>query len=241
VPENLPAGSKEHTSAVLGKLVNIFGPPEVRVEYDSGECGPYLGCYDGQTNTIHFPPGPVFEYVAAHELGHAIEHYYAGGGNEPYSYEQGEGFARSFEGMYMLTNGDIADFVCQVCNKSALVLLPDNSLRCKWCGSDYYVRLYDPSKFRMAYYSGSPPTISAELIHSTVGFSAAVLPAALFTHNPLAVPVTLSALAGAVVVKEFGYDIVAEGATVWEGVRDLAFYLFGALGGVAALRHTHKA
>jgi hypothetical protein len=222
--------------------VQVFGPPEVRVSFNSEECGPYLGCYERKDNTIHFPPGPIFEYVAAHELGHAIEHWYSGSGVEPITYEEGEGFAKNFEGMYNLTDGGIADFTCDACGNRTLLILSDSSLQCRRCDSVYYIRLYDPQKFKMAYYSGpldfTPiPTPPGEAVHFTTGFASAVLPAAFFPNKPVAVPVTLATLGAGIVVKELAYDISMEGNPVWGVLRDTAFYMFGAIGGVAALKY----
>ena len=139
---NLAQLTEAQAEAVLQKLVVLFGIYGVDLNFDSA-CKQLYGCYYAGTNTINLNTmdGKVFEYVVFHEFGHALEAAYTG--DKGFSYQQGEGFGRWMESLYLVTDGAILDFKCP-CGKTILRLLPDGTLECINCGRQFYAELYDP-------------------------------------------------------------------------------------------------
>ena len=140
---NLAQATEAQAEAVLQKLVVLFGLKGVNLEFDSA-CPELYGCYFPATNTINLNTvnGKVFFYVIMHEYGHALQAAYTG--DQGFSYQQGEGFGRWMESLYLVTDGAILDFKCP-CGKTILRLLPDGTLECISCGTQFFAELYDPS------------------------------------------------------------------------------------------------
>jgi hypothetical protein len=141
---NLVQVTEAEAQAMLQKLVVLFGLRGVNLEFDSGACPRLYGCYFASTNTINLNTmnGKVFGYVVAHEFGHALEAAYTG--DVGFSYQQGEGFARFMEALYLVTNGEIVDF--QPPCGGPLRLLPDGTLQCISDSTQYYAELYPLSQ-----------------------------------------------------------------------------------------------
>ena len=76
------------------------------------------------------------EYVPMHEFFHFLSHYY---GNACETESECESFARLGEAIWLRTNGQILDFVCETCGvkPSRILFLPSGDFSCKNCGAVY--------------------------------------------------------------------------------------------------------
>ncbi len=142
MPAELTRVTAGGAEAILTKLADMFMVPSINLAFDCTGCGETYGCYWPDTNTIclQLENGTVFGYVVVHEFGHALEAMYTG--DKGFSYQQGEGFARHMEQLYLSTDGKFLDFKCD-CGVTELRLLPDGSVQCIQCGSIYYAALYN--------------------------------------------------------------------------------------------------
>lgn len=147
IGDSLARATPAQAQAIVEKFMDRFGMTELNLDFNCKPCGELYGCYFPSTNTLclQLDPGTgtVPQYVIYHEMGHALEHLYYRG-NETFSYAQGEGFARFIESLFLSTNGKLLDFKCD-CGSQVMDIMPDGSIQCAGCGTQYYAPVYSPS------------------------------------------------------------------------------------------------
>jgi len=162
--------TEDEAAQWLERAMDVFDVPQLVLVWNSNQCGDVYGCYEPMFNRLGLnPPGEKIPmYVVAHEFGHALEKAMSGSALECENYQQCEGFARYFESIYMTTNGQLLDFVCN-CGRTHLRVLPDQSLQCVDCGTEYYAPLFNPMLYNGTYLAGNPPGGYARLGFSQEG------------------------------------------------------------------------
>jgi hypothetical protein len=250
MPELLPTVDQQGAVKIIEKLMNVFDVKELNVSFDTS-CGGSGFCYTPSTNTIHlFPDERIPEFVIAHEFGHALEKAYAGSAPECTTYEECEGFATMFQGIYMVTNGSIANFKCSICGQSSLTIKPDGRLLCNICRSEYFINFYDVEKYngissKNLYYgcpcnrslattatttaaaTSCPPSFS-DIVHLLLGSIFPLGAAALYPGDSKASLKGAGWILAFATIKEFFFDPVAEGQQIQDSLKDFTEYFAGA-------------
>ncbi len=256
-------GSEADAIDWLERAMTVFDVPPIDFIWKSGQCSNLLGCYQPMFNRIGLNPdgNRIPMYVVAHEFGHALEKAMSGSAEECKSYQQCEGFARYFESIYMTTNGQLLDFVCD-CGATHLRVLPDQSLQCVDCGTEYYAPLFNPIMYNGTYQEKVPPTGYANLgygevrgqptaaastwgpaattavCHLAVGALFALAPAALKPGDGKLVKDVVLGGEALIAFKEAVFDPLVFGQTLGDAFYDFLVYNAGIMGGMVALKAT---
>jgi hypothetical protein len=145
VKDYLTRVTKARAAEIVARLSQKFAIPEPNVAYDCPESKETFGSYNGETNTICINSlnGTVPEFVPYHEFGHALQAFYVG--PQSATYDEGEGFASRLQEYYLLTNGEFIDWTCS-CGNDTFTLMPDGSVACDMCGTQWFPQLYSASE-----------------------------------------------------------------------------------------------
>jgi len=137
------------------------------------------------------------------------------------------------------------------------MLLPDNTLQCRVCGSIYYISLYDPSDFKnvsayskqmysggTVYYSAdarnmpvppgpgpAPNDVLGQLLHASIGALGVIVPAALWPGSKKAVKEGAELTLAFAAAKGATYNVIVENTSPAQNMQDFAFYVLGMLAG----------